>query len=141
MQSKRVPERSKPVEFLVHRGQVSIDQLAQRTQRVIVRDALLQRRLAEQLVLFEVESTPRLGLAEKDAAILPEPKGLAFFNGLLDMSRRWRKSFGLLLSGWDDAPLGRHKEVPGTNVGQLRIFPGGFVVSSLRCGWSPDWKN
>jgi hypothetical protein len=80
VQSRRVPERSKPVEFLAHRGQVSIDQLAQRTQRVIVRDALLQRRLAEQLVLFEVESTHRLGLAsaEKDAAILPEPIGWPF---------------------------------------------------------------
>jgi hypothetical protein len=29
---------------------------------VIVRDALLQRRIAEQLVLLEVESTHRLGL-------------------------------------------------------------------------------
>ena len=56
---------------------------------MIVRDALLQRRLAEQLVLFEVESTHRLGLAsaEKDGRHFARAKRtLAFFNGLLDQT-------------------------------------------------------
>lgn len=65
----------------------SIDQLAQWTQRVIVRNALLQRRVAEQLVLFEVESTHRLGSgpAEEDGRHFARAKRtLAFFNGLLE---------------------------------------------------------
>ncbi|WP_333967195.1 hypothetical protein, partial [Pseudomonas aeruginosa] len=52
----------------------------------IVRDALLQRRITEQLVLFEVESTHRLGLAsaEEDGRHFARAtRALAFFNGLL----------------------------------------------------------
>ncbi|QIZ22535.1 Hypothetical protein (plasmid) [Pseudomonas putida] len=54
---------------------------------MIVRDALLQRRITEQLVLFEVESTHRLGLAsaEEDGRHFARAtRALAFFNGLLD---------------------------------------------------------
>ncbi len=53
---------------------------------MIVRDALLQRRITEQLVLFEVESTHRLGLAsaEEDGRHFARAtRALAFFNGLL----------------------------------------------------------
>ncbi|MCY1370573.1 hypothetical protein D9M69_576710 [compost metagenome] len=76
-----------PVKVLIHRRQDGIDQLAQWTQRVIVRNALLQHRVAEQLVLLEVESAYRLGLAsaEEDgrhfAGTIWAP---AFFNGLLE---------------------------------------------------------
>ncbi|WP_434963923.1 hypothetical protein, partial [Pseudomonas aeruginosa] len=75
-----------PVEVPIHRSQNGIDQASQGTQRVIVRDALLQRRITEQLVLFEVESTHRLGLAsaEEDGRHFARAtRALAFFNGLL----------------------------------------------------------
>ncbi|WP_425337527.1 TetR family transcriptional regulator C-terminal domain-containing protein [Stutzerimonas chloritidismutans] len=58
---------------------------------MIVRDALLQRRITEQLVLFEVESTHRLGLAsaEEDGRHFARAtRALAFFNGLLDDRQR-----------------------------------------------------
>jgi len=56
------PPGVKPVEIPIHRSQDGIDQPAQWAQRMVVRNALFQRRVAEQLVLLEIKSTHWQGL-------------------------------------------------------------------------------